>query len=383
MSPREIILLLWTWTPYLGVGFLWNIAISVVTMLIGTPLGYGLARLRLSGSRLGSTLTAAARVPPTFVLIFYLAYVVPPEIGIGPVHFSVPDWLKVSLALAVAVAGFVSDNALSALRHHRRGETVEALYFIPAWTTYFLIIVMASSTASVIGVPEIVQRANTVIAAVGDPRVILWVYLYTMLWFLAFCWPLAKLMGRAKVHLAKRAGSTSGARMDLADESGAHASSLMMLPDEDAAITWPEPEQTFDVPVTLDSIRVIQDRLEEAAEDILDGSAVFKLSVAVEELVTNLVKYGDVGEAPLSVAIVRDPHALAVELSIAGEAFDPFRDAPAPALNEPIETRPIGGLGIHLITKMIDRAYYRRIDDKNVMRLVMLRTHAPGGGNAP
>ncbi|MGV6872373.1 hypothetical protein ACUSIJ_06715 [Pseudochelatococcus sp. B33] len=207
MTARDTLDMLWTWTPFLGGGFLWNILISAVTMAIGTALGLVLARMRLSDSRAGAALTAAARVPPTFVLIYYLAYVLPPEIAIGELSVSLPGWLKASLALSVAVAGFVSDNALSALRHLRRGEVTEALYFIPAWTTYFLIVVMASSTASVIGVPEIVQRANTVIAATGDSGAIIWVYLYTMLWFLAFCWPLAGLMGLARVRLARRAGA--------------------------------------------------------------------------------------------------------------------------------------------------------------------------------
>lgn len=205
MTPRDTFDMLWVWTPYLAGGFLWNIVISAVTMAIGTPLGFALARMRLAGSRAGAFLTAAARVPPTFVLIYYLAYVLPSEVSVAGLSIALPGWLKASLALSVAVAGFVSDNALAALKHHRRGESVEALYFIPAWTTYFLIIVMASSTASVIGVPEIVQRANTVIAAVGDPRATLWVYMYTMMWFLCFCWPLSRLMNWSKVRLGRAA----------------------------------------------------------------------------------------------------------------------------------------------------------------------------------
>lgn len=201
----DILAQLWTWTPFLALGFLWNVVISAVTMAIGTPLGFLLARLRLGGSRLAALMTAAARLPPTFVLIYYFAYVLPTDVTLGGFTLGLPGWLKASIALAVAVAGFVSDNALAALRHHRAGQRAETLFFIPAWTTYFLIIVMASSTASVIGVPEIVQRANTVIAAIGDPGATLWIYLYTMLWFLAFCWPLSRLMARLRARLARRA----------------------------------------------------------------------------------------------------------------------------------------------------------------------------------
>ena len=214
MRTVDALNMLWVWTPFLAVGFLWNILISAATMAIGTPLGFGLARLRLAGSFLGNALTAAARLPPTFVLIYYFAYILPAEFSVGGYSIALPGWLKASLALAVAVAGFVSDNALPALRHYRRGARTEALYFIPAWTTYFIIIVMASSTASVIGVPEIVQRANTVIAAVGNPQATLWVYSYAMLWFLVFCWPLSRLM----VWLRNRMAASRAHAMGTADD---------------------------------------------------------------------------------------------------------------------------------------------------------------------
>jgi polar amino acid transport system permease protein len=384
MKLSETAAMLWTWTPYLGQGFLWNILISAVTMAIGTPLGLGLARLRLSGSRLGAGLTAAARLPPTFVLIYYLAYALPPQFQLGDTVVPLEGWLKASLALSIAVAGFVSDNALSAFRHHRRGETVEALYFIPAWTTYFLIIMMASSTASVIGVPEIVQRANTVIAAVGDPGAIVWVYLYTMAWFLAFCWPLARLMSHAKAKLGRRAGSRSGARAALADRDGFAEFNLIILPDGDMPMAADTIlERRFDLPVSLDAIAPIQAAIETAADDILDAGAVFKLTMSVEELVTNVVMHGAVPGSTMGVAILVDPRCISVELSDAGPAFDPFREALPPALDQPVETRAVGGLGIHLVGKLVDRAYYHRVGERNLVRLVMLRPGAATDGYVP
>ncbi len=384
MSAAEILPMLLTWTPYLAMGFLINIGISLLTMAIGTPIGILLARARLRGSRTAAFLTAAARVPPTFVLIYYLAYVAPPAIALGTVTLPLPDWLKASVALAVAVTGFVSDNALSALRHLQRGERIEALYFIPAWTTYLLIIVMASSTASVIGVPEIVQRANTVIAAVGDPHAILWIYLYTMLWFLALCWPLARLMGYAKIKLGHRAGSATGARVDLGERTALAEESLMALPEGDESVSGdPMLDLTFDLPVSNESIAAIQEGVETAGEGALDAAAVFRLSLAVEEMVTNVVKYGGAEAGRLAVAIYRRPDGVTVELGYGGEAFDPFRDAPEPDLAASVEARPIGGLGVHLVTEMIDRAYYRREGERNTLRLVMLRKDAASGGIVP
>lgn len=208
MTAGEIIAALITWTPFLAEGFLYNIGISLLTMLIGTPLGLALARARGSERRglrrVGAATTTVARNVPTFVMLFYLALVFPAEVGFGGATIPFPAWLKASIALAIAVAGFVSDTGLIAMGHMRRGDRSAALLFLPAWATYFIIIVMASSTASVIGVPEIVQRANTVVGATGQREMMLWIYLYAMLWFLAFCWPVAAAMRLVRNRLEKR-----------------------------------------------------------------------------------------------------------------------------------------------------------------------------------
>ena len=193
----------------MAAGFVWNIVLSVATMAIGTPIGLALALMRASHrhriSRLGELATGLARNVPTFVMLFYLAYVLPPEFTVFGQTVMIAPWLKASLALAIAVAGFVSDNALAAIRHLRAHDTPAALLLVPAWTNYFLIIFMASSTASVIGVPEIVQRANTVVGAVGNVDVMLWVYLYAMIWFFAACWPLARAMHVVRSQLRRHA----------------------------------------------------------------------------------------------------------------------------------------------------------------------------------
>jgi polar amino acid transport system permease protein len=207
MSPREVVETLYVWTPFLAGGFVWNIIVSLVAMAIGTAAGAGLAVLRLShrpalvrGSLVATSLT---RNIPTFVFLFYLAFLIPPEIQLEGLSFAFPVWLKASLALAVAVVGFVSDNLTDAMRRWREGNHIAAVMFIPNWTAYLVIILMASSTASVIGVGELVSRCNTVIASVGNNDLMLWMYLYAMLWFFACSYPVQLLMGRVKRRIAR------------------------------------------------------------------------------------------------------------------------------------------------------------------------------------
>lgn len=210
MAAAEIAALLLTWTPFLAGGFAWNILISLVAMVIGTLFGALLAWLRLSGptplAHASLVATELTRNIPTFVFLFYLAFLIPTEFELTGQIYAFPVWLKASLALSVAVIGFVSDNLLVALQHRKRHHHAAALLFIPSWTTYLLIIVMASSTASVIGVGEIVSRCNIVIAAVGGNETMLWVYTYAICYFLVFCFPLNWAMGCARRRLLARVG---------------------------------------------------------------------------------------------------------------------------------------------------------------------------------
>ncbi len=213
MTAQETVDVLLVWSPYLAGGFGWNLLVSLMAMAVGTAVGFVLALLRDGGrwgmKQSGSAVTTLARNAPTFVMLFYLAYMVPPQFDLFGLIVPIPAWVKASLALGIAVAGYVSDNALAAIRHLRRYQTREALLFVPAWTSFFLIVFAASSTASVIGVPELVKRSETVIGAIDQPGLALWVYLYSAVWFLAFSLLLTLAMRWLRNHLERRTGTVA------------------------------------------------------------------------------------------------------------------------------------------------------------------------------
>jgi polar amino acid transport system permease protein len=210
MSIDFVLKHLSTWTPFLAAGFVWNIVISLVAMGVGTGCGYLLACSRLSryktASKAGGAVTELMRNAPTFVFQFYLVFVLPSELPLplSTLSIPLPPWLKAALALALAVAGFVSDNLLRTLRAWREGNRNEALLFMRNWSNYFVVIVMASSTASVIGVPELVSRCNTVVNATGTTDMMLWVYLYAMAGFFLFCYSATTLIRKVAGRLDRR-----------------------------------------------------------------------------------------------------------------------------------------------------------------------------------
>ena len=50
-------------------------------------------------------------------------------------------------------------------------------------------------------------------------------------------------------------------------------------------------------------------------------------------------------------------------------AFDPFADAPPPDLTSEVDDRRVGGLGVFLVKKTLDRASYRRGGGRNLVLL--------------
>ena len=63
-----------------------------------------------------------------------------------------------------------------------------------------------------------------------------------------------------------------------------------------------------------------------------------------------------------------DADSVAAEVIDNGRPFDPT-SAPPPDLSLPLEQRPPGGLGIHLMRELMDGLDYRRSGDSNILRL--------------
>jgi len=175
-------------TPYLAGGFANNLLISIVAMSLGTMIGVSLGALRARGGLVvapARLATDLCRNVPSFVLMFYMAFMLPSEITLAGEIYALPLWVKATLALTFPVIGFSSDQSLGYFRQRREGLSGARDVFTIAWIQYFLIIIMASATASVIGADEIVGRANIVIASGSSTTFLLSTYVYVSLWFIA------------------------------------------------------------------------------------------------------------------------------------------------------------------------------------------------------
>ena len=98
---------------------------------------------------------------------------------------------------------------------------------------------------------------------------------------------------------------------------------------------------------------------------------VFKANLVLEELTLNINNYGgNDGIRQIEITLNSETDRLIIEVIDDGGPFDPTTDATLPDTNAPIEDRPVGGLGLHLVRTMMDEMQYKREQGKNHVILV-------------
>lgn len=90
-----------------------------------------------------------------------------------------------------------------------------------------------------------------------------------------------------------------------------------------------------------------------------DDAAVRDLVQVVDEWVTNVIRHGYRGAGgPIEVELMRSDREIEVRIRDAAPVFDPGT-APAFDPDLPLERRPLGRMGIHLIRELSDRFEHR------------------------
>jgi len=133
----------------------------------------------------------------------------------------------------------------------------------------------------------------------------------------------------------------------------------------------PEPALTVRVAASVAGIRQAAAALDGfRAEHGLGDQAAWPLPVALDEILSNIVRHASPGptEAAIDVTFAFLDGEVEMTVSDDGPAFDPLK-APEPDLTSPLEGRRPGGLGVHLVKQLMDRVRYARVAGRN--RLVM------------
>jgi anti-sigma regulatory factor (Ser/Thr protein kinase) len=109
----------------------------------------------------------------------------------------------------------------------------------------------------------------------------------------------------------------------------------------------------------------------------LPASVRRSVHVALDELLSNTMAHGFAGRdgGEVTVEAVLRTDRVCVTITDDARPFDPFGMA-APDTALPAEERGIGGLGIHLVRRIMDEVSYHRRADRNVV--VLTKRLTPG-----
>jgi serine/threonine-protein kinase RsbW len=122
----------------------------------------------------------------------------------------------------------------------------------------------------------------------------------------------------------------------------------------------------------LEEIPAISARFEELAEATrLPQKVVTHVLIALDEILSNVIKFASDGDAAHEVAVAFDISAERVEIEIAddGRPFDPLRD-PLEAPEKTPRGLPIGGRGLVLVRKLMSEMRYEHSGGCNRLTLV-------------
>jgi len=110
----------------------------------------------------------------------------------------------------------------------------------------------------------------------------------------------------------------------------------------------------------------------------IDKQILPAVDLALEELFTNMVKYSTTTTQPVQVEIV--PIASGVEVTLTDYDVEPFDVTKAPDVDItlPIDARHPGGLGLHLIRRLLDSIEYEYTKEVRRSRITFRKMHSGG-----
>jgi len=122
----------------------------------------------------------------------------------------------------------------------------------------------------------------------------------------------------------------------------------------------------------VDELPILARRIEELVERWeLPIDLTSSLNLVMEEAVSNVIFYAfkDNEKHEINISFSLENKTLTVEITDDGIEFDPTLRK-KPDLTLPAEERPIGGLGIFLISKIMNIVKYKRLNNQNILTLI-------------
>ncbi len=122
----------------------------------------------------------------------------------------------------------------------------------------------------------------------------------------------------------------------------------------------------------VENINIVTDFVNEHLEKYnCPAKAQIQIDIAIDELFGNIAHYAynsEVGQATVRVEVLEDPLSVVITFIDHGKPYDPL-STKDPDITLSAEERQIGGLGIYMVKKSMDKITYEYKDGQNILRI--------------
>ena len=122
---------------------------------------------------------------------------------------------------------------------------------------------------------------------------------------------------------------------------------------------------------SMDELDNVLKFIDNEIKDINDNKLLTKFNLVVEEIFVNIVSYAYEDNSTnntVTISIKDNDYKTIITFVDSGKHFNPLiKDDPDISLSA--DERPVGGLGIYLVKKMMDNVEYEYKDNKNILTI--------------
>ena len=130
-------------------------------------------------------------------------------------------------------------------------------------------------------------------------------------------------------------------------------------------------EYKFELKNSVSELKALHQHLDNWGGDIgLSANSILRINICLDELFTNIVSYGfdDDLEHIIIFTLSGDNNLVVINIEDNGIPFNPLEKID-PDFPDNVESANIGGLGIHIIRKLMDNVSYERKQGKNKLSM--------------
>lgn len=127
----------------------------------------------------------------------------------------------------------------------------------------------------------------------------------------------------------------------------------------------------FVVENQIEELSALAEGIDDLAEKWdLSQALAMNINLVIEEALSNIIFYAftDNDKHEIKISVSLNNNMLIIKITDNGIPFNPLEQQ-QPDINLPAEDRPVGGLGIFLISQIMDEMHYTRQKNQNILTL--------------